>query len=193
MLDMNKDVNTIVKQIQNLPTPIIVGISGFGGSGKSTFASLLEKKVHAPIIGVDSFSKSNIHEGYKLWDIMDFQRLEKEVLQPFTLGNHSIVYGDFNWDTNCIEKSISIRNDNIIIIEGVGLFRPNLMKYFSYTIWIDCPIEEAIKRGKKRDKDEYGNPQDKYWEGIWKKNDTQYFEEFSPKKKADFVIEYFKY
>ncbi len=189
---MNSILNTIIEKINGLPKPILVGISGFGGSGKSTFALALGEKLKSPVIGIDSFSKSNVHENYELWDVMDFERLENEVLKPFVSGSQNIKYGDFDWETNKLEKQISLDHDGIIIVEGVGLFRPTLMKFFSCTIWIDCPIQEAIERGKKRDRDEYNHPQDKYWDGIWKKNDLQCFEEFSPKANVDFVVDHSK-
>jgi uridine kinase len=171
---------------------VLIGISGFGGSGKSTFALALGKKIDAPVIGVDSFSKSNVHEGYEFWDVMDFDRLENEVLEPFVSGSPDIKYGDFDWEANKIGKEISLDQEGIVIVEGVGLLRPSLMEYFSCTIWIDCPIQEAIERGKKRDREEYNNPQDEYWDGIWKKNDLQCFEEFSPKANVNFVVDHSK-
>ena len=189
---MIQRTRNIVDKIKNLPKPIVIGLSGFGGSGKSTFALALGKQLVAPVVGVDSFSKSNVHEGYELWDIMDFERLEKEVLKPFVMGSQKITHGEFDWGKNSLGKEVSFNHDGILIVEGVGLLRPALMKYFSCTIWIDCPIQEAITRGKKRDREEYNNPQDEYWDGIWKKNDIQYFECFSPKANVDFVIDHTK-
>ncbi|TSC61399.1 MAG: hypothetical protein Athens041674_789 [Parcubacteria group bacterium Athens0416_74] len=81
-----------------------------------------------------------------------------------------------------------VPSTNTLIIEGVGLFRPELMKYFAYTIWVDCPLEEAVARGKKRDKDEHHNPQDELWDGIWKKNDIEYFDTYKPNEIADVII-----
>ncbi len=181
-------MNEILKKIKTLKKPIVIAISGFGGSGKSTFALKLSKKINAPVIGADSFSKSNIHENYEYWDVMDYLRLENEVLKPFISGEKEIRYREFDWDKNIIKGETSFTHDNIIIIEGVGLFRPELMKYFSCTIWIDCPIEEAISRGKKRDREKYNTPQDNYWDGIWKANDLQCLEKYSPTSVADFVI-----
>lgn len=185
-------LNTIIKKINSLPKPVIVGISGFGGSGKSTFAFELGKKLNAPVVSVDSFSKSNKHDGSQFWDVMDFDRLEKEVFKPVLSGSLSISYGHFDWGENAIVKENAFNHAGIIIVEGVGLFRPALMQYFSCTIWIDCPIEEALARGKKRDTEVHMNPQDKYWDGIWKKNDIEYFESFSPKANVDFVIDHTK-
>lgn len=62
------------------------------------------------------------------------------------------------------------------------------MHYFSYTIWMDCPVEEATARGKKRDREDYHSPQDELWDGIWKENDVQYDEMYKPREMADVIV-----
>lgn len=70
-----------------------------------------------------------------------------------------MTFREFDWEKNKIGGSTTIKPGNHLIVEGVGLFRPELLKYFAFTIWIECPIEVAIARGKKRDRDEYGIPE----------------------------------
>ncbi len=179
----------IISQILDLPRPVLIGISGFGGAGKSSFAKALGVAINAPVIGVDSFQKDGAFDTeYSFWEIMDFARLEKEVLQPSRDNQKVIQYGHFNVPSKSISETREIENSGKIIIEGVGLFRPELLKYFDYKIWVDCPLEESIARGKKRDREEYNNPTDEQWEGIWKKNDEEYFETFRPREKADIVF-----
>jgi len=185
---MKKYLEKIISELHQIKGPIIIGISGFGGAGKSTFAKMLSKELEAPIVGVDSFSKSKVHENYELWDVMDFQRIESEVIQPFLSAEKTIEYGEFDWGLDHIKEKSSFENNGLIIIEGVGLFRPSLNKYFNYKIWVECSVKEAIKRGKKRDREDYGNPQDEYWDGIWKKNDSEYFDKFKPKESVDLVV-----
>lgn len=163
-----------LRDMMNLKSPKIIAISGFGGSGKSTVAKLLGEEINVPVIGVDSFYNPNKLGQYRLWEVMDYNRLESEVLIPFLDGEKTISYGEYDWECNQGSVKATVEVQNVIIVEGVGLFRPELMKYFSYKIWIDCPIEVAITRGKKRDK-EYGVSQDVNWDGIWKNNDIQYF------------------
>lgn len=178
----------LIAKIDSLKTPAIIAISGVGGSGKSTFSKKLAEAINAPIIEIDSFIRDRTLSEYSNWNLIDFKRLEDEVLAPFKSGTNSIEYHHFDWAKNIATKLIQITSNNYIIIEGVGLFRPELMKYFDYTIWIDCPLEDAIKRGKKRDREEYHNPQDELWNGIWKKNDLEYLEHFKPAETADLII-----
>ncbi|TAJ15817.1 hypothetical protein EPO56_00795 [Patescibacteria group bacterium] len=184
---MMKIDKKIIEKIQSLDTPTIISISGFGGSGKSTFAKLLGSEIQAPVICVDSFSRDS--SASSLWDSMDFERLKKEVLLPFINGENPIFHGHYDSKLEAFIKDIRVEHRDRLIIEGVGLFRPELMNYFSYTIWIDCPLEEAIERGIKRDREIHKNPQDEKWNGVWKKNDLEYFESFNPKTNADLVVD----
>lgn len=157
----------LIEKLSTLKPPAIIAISGFGGAGKSTTAHKLATILHAPVVCVDQFGIDRIIEDYTHWKGMDFERLEKETLIPFSKGENS---------------------GTIIIIEGVGLFRPELLKYFSYKIWVDCPQDIAMARGKKRDREVNKNPQDEKWDGAWKRNDEEYFNTYKPKDLADFII-----
>lgn len=174
--------------IKNLPKPTLVGVSGFGGSGKSSLARKLSEAWGAPVIAVDSFQKKGAFDTqFSLWEIMDYSRLKKEVFEPFS-RQEDIHYGHFDASKEVISHTIEVKNRDVLIVEGVGLFRPELMKYFTYKIWIDTPIDKAIARGKKRDREEYGNPTDELWDGVWKENDLEYYSKFKPAENADLIL-----
>jgi uridine kinase len=177
-----------IEKIKNIKPPAIIAISGFGGSGKSTLAKEISREFNAPVVGIDSFFKDRTSKDYSLWEIIDFLRIEREILVPFLNKDKEIHYGHFDWNENKVVSEITVMNKGYLIIEGVGLLRPELLKYFSYTIWVDTPIEESIFRGKKRDREVYNNPQDESWDTVWKENDIQCFEKFKPKEVADLVI-----
>ena len=173
-------------EIKSLPIPAIIAISGYGGSGKSTAAELLSKELNAPIISIDYFFTDK--NDYSNWDIIDFNRFKNEVIEPFYKNINPINFGTQMYGDNKISSSQEIYHNGIIIVEGIGLFRPEINEYFTYKIWIDIFIEEAVNRGKKRDIEVYNNPHDEEWEGIWKRNDLEYFEKYCPKDVADLIV-----
>ncbi len=180
---MNIDLK-LINKISSFKKPAIVAISGFGGSGKSTFAKLLSDKINSPVVSIDTFNKRV--EKYTEWNLFDYDRLVKDAIKPF-LDNKPVIEYKSDSGEGLVEN-LSIPNTGILIIEGVGLLRPSLMSYFNYSIWIDCPIDNAVKRGKKRDREVWNNPKDELWDGIWKDNDLECFQKFKPDKLADLII-----
>ena len=181
-------IKELTRRAKSLPNPAIIAISGFGGAGKSTFAIELGIEMCIPVIGVDSFIIDLSITNYSNWELIDFSRLESEVLIPFSKGDATICYGQFDWNSNSVLNKKQVSHNGLIIVEGVGLFRPELLKYFHLRVWIDCSIEEAIKRGKKRDRETYNNPQDDNWDGIWRRNDEEYWIASSPRAVANFIV-----
>src|SRR3989344_284212 len=178
----------VIAEIRLLPRPLIIGVSGFGGAGKSSFANALGQAINAPMIGVDSFQKNRTDHDYSMWEIMDYGRLEQEVIQPFLSGESALKYCHFDWEANGISLTKEVIANGVIIVEGVGLFRPEFNSYFGYKVWVDCPVEDATARGKKRDREKYQNPQDESWDGVWKRNDAEYFSSYKPKSIANLVF-----
>lgn len=178
----------VIDTVHNLPTSSIIAVSGFGGAGKSTFSDLLGVTTSIPVIRLDSFARDRLENNPVLWDSMDFDRLEREVIIPFSNRAEQITYGNYHWGENRITKTNTVENTGKLIIEGVGLLRPMLNKHFAYKIWIDVTKEEAVRRGKKRDREVHNIERNKNWDGIWMVNDTEYFDTFKPKEMADFVF-----
>jgi len=179
----------LLHTIKNLQSPALIAISGFGGAGKSTFAEMLGEELKAPVVGVDSFQKNRTDTEYHDWEIMDYSRLEREVLIPFASNESVIRYGLFSSPENKIVEYRTVEKSDFLIVEGVGLFRPALKKYFTHSIWVDCSVVDATERGKKRDREVHKNPQDESWDGVWKQNDLEYIQNFEPIAFADTIID----
>jgi len=180
----------ILNQITAVPTPKIIAISGFGGSGKSTFAQQLGASISAPVISIDSFQKDATNVQFSFWETMDFLRFEREVLKPFADGESTLRYGDFdrNTDGGVDSDTVEISHKGVLIVEGVGIFRTELLKYFNIKIWIDCSLDVAEARGIKRDREVFHSLHDAQWYKTWRENDEQYFETHKPKEVADIVV-----
>ncbi len=182
-------LNELQEKMDKIDGRVVIAISGFGGSGKSTLAKYLMMNFDATLIQVDSFIKDKKLKRYKLWNIMDYERIEREVLIPFQKGDQLISYGLFDWNKNKIDKEINEKVKEVLVVEGVGLFRPKLLPYFDICIWVDVTLDEAIKRGKARDRYEYQSPSDELWDGIWKDNELECIKAFQPKECADILYE----
>lgn len=185
---MYENMEQVREEIASLSLPALVGISGFAGAGKTTFARQLGMLLSAPVVCVDDFGKSATMREYNLWDVMDYERLEREVICPFLGGEMRFSYGVFDWEQNSITHVETREHQGILIVEGVGLFRPTLLSFFTQTFWLDCPLAVACNQGKKRDQKIYGHKLDEFWEGLWRENDENFFEVFSPRACAGRVV-----
>ncbi len=178
----------LLERISRLEPPAVIAVSGFGGAGKSSFAAALAVRIGAPVVGLDAFILSNTVARFARWEIVDFDRLEREVLRPFAAGE-PVCYGRFDWEKNRVGDRGELPVSGTLIVEGVGLFRPGLLEYFSLLVWVSCPLHEAIRRGKQRDREEYHHPQDEWWDGVWRENDEQCFHAYRPEEIAHFVVD----
>ena len=174
---------------------VIIAISGFGGSGKTTLAKQLEKELpDAAVISVDDFIiRSKFSERTDHWNSIDWLRLIEQVLSSFKNAG-TVNYQVYDWQADNLDTWRTILQKRFLIIESVGLLQPLLLPYFDYSVWIDYPFESAMKRGMERDKARFSadnihlwESRKKLWEEVWIPNDREYFAKHRPDTWADFV------
>ena len=165
--------------------PALIGIEGFGGSGKSTIAGRLADLLgDSYVIGIDDFIvKEHILE--EDWDkrAFDRNRLEREVLRPFKTGKE-VIFRKLEWASNKLSDPMHVPNVSYLIVEGISCYHPSICQYYDFKIWVDTPIEIAKARGRHRDKD---NENVAHWD-LWAENDLRYQQKYYPELEADFVI-----
>jgi uridine kinase len=165
--------------------PVLIGVEGFGGSGKTTFAKKLKAALgNAYVVNIDDFIvKEKLNE--PSWDTgaFDLARLEKEVLKPLKNGEPA-AYHELIWATNTFSEPKNIPAVEYVIVEGISCYHPDIAQYYDYKIWIDTPIEIARERGRARDG---SNENAQHWD-LWAKNDLEYQQRYHPEQAADFTF-----
>ncbi len=170
----------------------VIAISGFVGAGKTTTARKLSAGLgDVQIICIDEFIVNHMQDSPHFWDGIDWQRLINEVLIPASGESESIMYGVYDWTENRIVSQRRFPLPKFLIVEGVGLLRPDLMAFFYFSVWLDIPLQVAGARAVKRDKEKYHIESDSYWINSWSVNDREYFERFLPMELADFILSNF--
>jgi len=155
------------------PHPTRVAIDGVDAAGKTTLAdelgALLSRRGRALIrAGVDGFHRpaaerhargADSPAGY-YHDAFDYPALIGRLLAPLGPGG-SLCYRarvfDYRADTAVEEPEARAAADAVLLLDGVFLHRPELLRYWDLSIWLDVEFSVAQARAERRDLDLFGS------------------------------------
>ena len=185
-------IQTIIETIERLSDnspAVVVGVSGFAGSGKSTLARNLNASIDrsARIRGDDFLDPVRSHQRSADWSGMDRLRLRREVLDPFRERRPGHFHR-FDWRIRQLGPAEPIPNADVLIVDAVGLFHPDLDGVFDLTIWVDLDLAIAIERGKARDR-ELGRDHEQLWDDVWAPNELDFMARYAPRAIADVLFD----
>lgn len=165
---------------------LFIAIDGRGGSGKTTLAALLAKKLNAQLIQTDDFASWD--NPYDWWPLA----IER-IFEPIKHGAKVLNYPRSKWwDSHQSEPVVDQSVTNIMIIEGVSSLRKEFRDYISIGIFVNTPREICLRRGIERDiNNDTGKTEAEIaamWE-KWVKDEDAYIDRHKPQKFADIVID----
>ncbi len=185
---MGKELEVLVSEILDRSKEkelFIIGISGFGGSGKSTLALALAGNLgDCNIVSMDSFSSDFTWKRDFEWSNFNRLKMLEKVIKPAIDKLWPIEYEHRPWPETNSEKIIKLDKKKYLLIEGCGIFHPEIVQLLDYKIWVDVPLAVATERGIKRDNNLYIK---KLWQEIFMPNEKDFFEKYKPDKVSDFI------
>jgi len=198
-----KIIEEIIKYKSNNKA-FVIGINGIDNSGKTIFAKSLERYLNlrdykTQLILLDDFhnlkekrysGKDEIDNYYN--KSFNFKMIIEKILKSVKENkNFKIKLNLLNLYTDKfdVERVYSIDKNTIVILEGVFLFKKELLQYIDYKVFLEVPFEESKKRARNRDIKIYGKEIIKKYDLKYLPAQAKYLEELQPIEIADMVID----
>lgn len=165
--------------------PIVVGVFGYAGSGKSTLVREVVRGDHSMVRmrGDDFLDPSRSHRRSSTWDGVDRPRLVDEVLAP-SRDEREGTFRRFDWPRRELGEPEPVPSGDVLVVDLIGLFHPEALPAPDLTIWMDVPLEVARERGMRRD-EELGRDHARLWDEVWVPNEIDFDRDFSPRGAAE--------
>lgn len=178
-------IDSLVAAVSALPPRSAVGLSGFGGAGKTTLATGLARALPrvAVVAGDDFLDPAGCVEVTDDWAGLDRGRLRDQVIDPFRRGE-PVRWQRHDWDAGPAEWH-DLPACDVLVVEGVGVIHPSLS--WDLTVWLDATPDVARSRGIARDRGRYDD-HETLWRDVWTPTDIAYVARFGPDRTADLVL-----
>ena len=201
-------VYKIAFAIANKPGCRIVGLDGMDLVGKEFFSRKLVSFLHsmgvaAKIVKLSDF-KNPIEVSYAGEDIVEAyyfhafncNKLIDEILEPFRVDGYidkTLIY--FSEESGPVgrERHYQISKKDILVVEGVHMFREPLIDYFDIKIYLFMEAQEAKHRALVRDLYSGNSPIADEYEMKQLPAQKMYSARYAPIDLADFAVDNSQY
>ncbi|MFJ7929684.1 uridine kinase [Peribacillus sp. NPDC096448] len=180
-----------IHEISKKRSLYILAIDGRGGSGKSTLASCIQAEfpgslvVHMDDFYLPSSDRVKLPPSQKqIGADYDWERVCNQILKPLTKGEEGR-YQRYDWETDTMAEWHVVPAGGLVIIEGTYSIRKELAGYHDFTIWVECPRDQRLKRGLERD----GENARQMWEDNWMVYEDLYVGAQRPQERANLVVD----
>ena len=168
-------------------TPVLLGIDGRCGSGKTTLANWLAQQLHCPVLHTDDFylPPSVRCENWQQQPgaNMDFYRLRQEVLQPL-LHAQPVQYRAYSCAAGAFLPPAPLPGAPLTILEGSYSLHPALQTEFAVRVFVTCPPDVQAARLQAREGVRYTQ-----FVQRWIPLEEGYFAAHDPAARCDFVLD----
>jgi hypothetical protein len=135
----------------------------------------------APVVCIYEFGTPAGFGRCNDWQGFDRERLVRQVLAPLTRGIHELSYESCtDWDSWKIHTAHVVVK-RFLILEGVGLFHPDVIPHLDYRIWLEVPLSQATAQGIVREQSLGRDPGD-VWQRVWEPNEIDFDRRFHPQE-----------
>ena len=179
----------IIGQMVATRTPILIGIDGLAGSGKTTFCLNLKEQLTKIGLTAVTFRFDDWWQGSPESDASRFQ------------GGRQTVGDDYRWkefrqavleplregQMPSTSKKQGVENPSaasVVIVEGVTSIRRELRDLYDFCLFVMDSRVGSIERAIERD----GNEARNWYQNYWKHEEDLYLKLHTPHLSADLIV-----
>ncbi|SRR6266704_2546723 len=205
MIDVNQAIAEILAKRKQVPPQrsLLVGISGIDGSGKGyltgQIVTLLQRQGQKAV-GINTDGWLNLpHKRFNserpavhfYENAIRFDDMFTQLILPLKEKRTHDVVADFAEETasEYHPHRYHFEGINIIVLEGIYLFKRAYCDYFDLAFWVACTFKTALERALRRGQE--GLPPDetiRAYQTIYFPAQRIHFARDNPRTAADFVI-----
>ena len=185
MEDILAFIKAKYEEHRSISQSFVVGINGIDCSGKTTFSKSVSKyfthhKIENDHLDIDNFTNPAIeNETYKAfvsgsWDEEDLNRYYELII---------------NYSDVIRAVSESKKKYSMVILEGIFIYKPQLVDLFDLKIYLDIDISLGRKRFTKRRSLKRDKRPFNIYDEIWMLSHIRYESEVHPKRISDLVFD----
>lgn len=186
---MKQLLNYINEKLHKTTTrPFLIAIDGMCGSGKTTLANYLAKKLAASVFHMDDFFlQPHQRTEERLTEPggnVDYERFKEEVLEHIA-DTDGVTFRPFSCkERKLAEEPVTVPYNDIVIIEGSYSHHPYFKDIYDIKVFLEISKEEQKKRIITRD----GEATWPMFENKWIPMENRYFETYKIKENSDYNV-----
>lgn len=194
---------TIVAAIRRLlpdrERPLLVGLDGRSGSGKTHLSGLVARELEAAVVPFDDFFAAGVTDAewdardarQRVEDVFDCARLRREVLEPLLDGREGRWHAfDFERGTRP-DGTYGFKADPevlqprpVVLLDGVYSGRPELSDLVELAMLVEAPPSTRRARLAEREEADFLAR----WYDRWQPAEDYYFSHIRPPSSFDLVV-----
>ena len=185
-----QNVQAVIERIERVYTErerVFVAIDGPCTSGKTTLATVLQRRFGGNVLHMDDFflrPEQRTPERFaEPGGNVDRERFEEEVLAPLVAGN-IVQYRPWDCHTGDFAASHSVEPARLTIVEGSYSMHPALREYYDLMICLTIDSNEQLRRLEAR------NPRMlQRFIDEWIPLENRYFASTETRTAADMIVD----
>jgi len=182
---------------------VLVGISGIDGSGKGFITSkvehaLTDKSLSVAVISADDWlnlpnvclNRESYGEHFYKHAIRFDEMFERLILPLRDHRGVDVLADCGNAKATSHHKHRYVfQNIDVVLLEGIFLFKPGYRGYFDLKIWIECSFQTALRRAIARGQEGLPPTETRYaFETIYFPAQRIHLDRDDPRRAADLIL-----